>query len=134
MENLEKATIEELQEIPDIGKIIAESIIEFFKEEENQKVLKTLKEFQVNMTYQGKKIKQDTNFFNKSFVLTGTLTKFSRDEAKEKIESLGGKTVGSVSSKTSVVIVGDSPGSKYEKAKALQIPIWTEDEFLEKLK
>lgn len=134
MENLEKATIEELQEIPDIGKIIAESIIEFFKEEENQKVLKTLKEFQVNMTYQGKKIKQDTNFFNKSFVLTGTLTKFSRDEAKEKIESLGGKTVGSVSSKTSVVIVGDSPGSKYEKAKALQIPIWTEDEFLEKIK
>lgn len=134
MENLEKATIEELQEIPDIGKIIAESIVAFFREEENQNVLKTLKEFQLNMTYQGKKIKQDTNFFNKSFVLTGTLTKFSRDEAKEKIESLGGKTVGSVSSKTSVVIVGDSPGSKYEKAKALQIPIWTEDEFLEKIK
>ena len=67
------------------------------------------------------------------FVLTGSLTLFTRDEAEEKIESLGGKTSGSVSKKTSVVIVGENAGSKYEKAKELGITIWTEEEFKEKL-
>jgi len=79
------------------------------------------------------KIEKNENFSGKSFVLTGSLTIFSRDEAKEKIESLGGKTVDSVSKKTSVVIVGEKPGSKYEKAKTLGIEIWTEEEFKDKL-
>lgn len=133
LDKLKEATEDELQEIPDIGKIIAQSIISFFKEDENEKLIAKLKEFGLNMSYLGKKIETDENFANKSFVLTGSLTKFSREEAKEKIEQLGGKTIGSVSKKTSVVIVGDSPGSKYERAKELGIPIWTEDEFLEKL-
>ena len=76
---------------------------------------------------------ENEEFAGKSFVLTGSLTIFTRDEAKEKIESLGGKTVDSVSKKTSVVIVGEKPGSKYDKALQLGIPIWTEEEFKEKL-
>ena len=69
-----------------------------------------------------------------TFVLTGTLTTLTRDDAKEKIEALGGNVTGSVSKKTSVVIVGDSPGSKYDKAKELGITIWNEEEFVEKIK
>ena len=86
------------------------------------------------MNYLGKKIEKNDNFFGKTFVLTGSLELFTRDEAKDIIESLGGKTVDSVSKKTSVVIVGSNPGSKYTKAKELNIPIWSEEEFKEKIK
>ena len=85
------------------------------------------------MNYLGKKIEKNDNFFSKTFVLTGSLELFTRDEAKDIIESLGGKTVDSVSKKTSVVIVGANPGSKYTKAKELGIEIWSEEEFKEKL-
>ena len=85
------------------------------------------------MNYLGKEIIMNEDFAGKSFVITGTLEKYSRDQAKEIIESLGGKTIDSVSKKTSVVIVGENPGSKYEKAKNLGIEIWTESVFLEKL-
>ena len=84
------------------------------------------------MNYLGKKIEKNDNFFGKTFVLTGSLELFTRDEAKDIIESLGGKTVDSVSKKTSVVIVGANPGSKYTKAKELGIEIWSEEEFKEK--
>ena len=80
-----------------------------------------------------KKVEKNEEFTGKTFVLTGSLEIFSRDEAKEKIESLGGKTVDSVSKKTSVVIVGKNPGSKYQKAQTLNIPIWTEEEFQDKI-
>ena len=79
------------------------------------------------------KVEENENFAGKSFVLTGSLTIFTREEAQEKIESLGGKTVNSVSKKTSVVIVGENPGSKYQKAKELGIEIWTEEEFKSKI-
>ena len=72
-------------------------------------------------------------FKNKTFVLTGSLINITRDEASKIIEDLGGKVSSSVSSKTSVVVVGDSPGSKYDKALSLNIPIWNEEEFLEKI-
>ena len=85
------------------------------------------------MTYLGKKVEENELFSQKTFVLTGSLEIFTREEAKEKIESLGGKTTESVSKKTSVVIVGTNPGSKYKKAQDLNIPIWTEKEFQEKL-
>lgn len=134
LEKIEQADFEELQQVPDIGKIIAQSIIEFFQDEDMIKTIEKLKEFGVNMTYLGKKQEKNSEFSNQSFVITGTLTKFTREEAKEKIESLGGKAAGSVSSKTKAVIVGDSPGSKYEKAKELGIPIWTEEDFLKKIK
>jgi len=85
------------------------------------------------MEYIGEELNIKEDFQDKSFVLTGTLTKLARDEAKNLIENAGGKTVGSVSKKTYAVIVGDNPGSKYDKAKELNIPIWTEEEFLEKI-
>ena len=80
-----------------------------------------------------KKIEENVEFAGKTFVLTGSLTIFTRDEAEELIENLGGKTSSSVSKKTSVVIVGENAGSKYDKAKELGITIWTEQEFSEKL-
>ena len=133
MDSLEKATLEELVNIPDVGNIIAESVVNYFGNEENKKVIEKLKEFNLNMNYLGQKIIEDEAFVGKTFVLTGSLEIFTRDEAKEKIESLGGKTVDSVSKKTSVVIVGANPGSKYTKAQELGIEIWTEEEFEEKL-
>ncbi|MBR6113458.1 MAG: NAD-dependent DNA ligase LigA, partial [Bacilli bacterium] len=82
----------------------------------------------------GEEVKENENFLSKTFVLTGSLTNITRDEARDKIESLGGITTNSVSKKTDVLIVGDAPGSKYDKAKELGITIWTEEEFLDKLK
>ena len=133
LENLISKTEEELVNIPDIGVIIAKSVTSYFSNIENQKEVERLKNFGINMNYLGKEIKENENFKDKSFVLTGTLTKYSREEAKELIESLGGKTIDSVSKKTSVVIVGEKPGSKYEKAKQLGIDIWSEDDFTSKI-
>lgn len=133
MDNLENATFEELTNIPDIGDIIAKSIIEYFNKEENKETLQELRNLGINMAYTGEKVKESEEFNNQTFVLTGSLEIFTREEAEEKIELLGGKTSGSVSKKTSVVIVGANPGSKYRKAQELGIPIWTEQEFKEKL-
>lgn len=133
LDNLSKATEDELTAIDDIGAIIAKSVTEYFKDKHNSKIIDELKDLGLNMTYLGKKVEQNEEFSGKTFVLTGSLTLFTRDEAKEKIESLGGKTVDSVSKKTSVVIVGENPGSKYKKAQELNIEIWTEKEFQEKL-
>ena len=134
LDNLFNADLETLTNIPDIGGIIAKSIRDYATHEENIKIINDLKEENVNMTYKGQKIEENENFSGKSFVLTGTLTDFSRDEASAIIESLGGKTVNSVSKKTSVVIVGEAPGSKYDKAKELGIDIWSEEDFKEKIK
>ena len=133
LDNLINASLEELTNIPDIGGIIAKSIKEYFDNTDNMKIIDELKELGINMNYLGKKIEKNDNFFSKTFVLTGSLELFTRDEAKDIIESLGGKTVDSVSKKTSVVIVGANPGSKYTKAKELGIEIWSEEEFKEKL-
>ena len=133
MDNLINASEEELTNIDDIGGIIAKSIISYFQDNHNRAIVEELKDLGLNMNYLGQKIVEDEDFAGKSFVLTGSLELFTRDEAKEKIESLGGKTVDSVSKKTSVVIVGSNPGSKYTKAQSLNIPIWTEEEFKDKL-
>lgn len=133
LDNIIQSTEEELTKIPDIGGIIAKSIVDYFSDNHNRAIVEELKDLGLNMTYLGKKVESNDIFANKTFVLTGSLTIFTRDEASEKIELLGGKTSGSVSKKTSVVIVGENPGSKYEKAKELGIEIWTEKEFEEKL-
>ena len=133
MDNLSKATYDELVEIPDIGPIISKNIVDYFNNIDNLKMIEELKKLGLNMDYIGEELNVKEDFQDKSFVLTGTLTKLTRDEAKALIENAGGKTVGSVSKKTYAVIVGDNPGSKYEKAKELNIPIWTEEEFLEKI-
>jgi len=133
MDKLKVAKEEDLRKIEDIGDIIAKSVVDYFSNETNLKLLEKLNELGINMEYLGQKIENNPEFFGKTFVLTGSLTLYTREEAKEKIELSGGKTSESVSKKTSVVIVGENPGSKYEKAKTLGIPIWTEEEFKEKL-
>ena len=132
MEKLGQATEEELTSIPDIGDIIAKSIINYFEDQHNKAIVEELKDIGLNMRYLGEKVEQKEEFQGKTFVLTGSLELFTRDEAEEKIEQLGGKTSSSVSKKTSAVIVGSNPGSKYNKAQELGIPIWTEQEFNEK--
>lgn len=133
MDNLKNASFEELVSIPDIGDIIAKSIINYFGEQHNSAIVEELKDLGINMKYTGEKVEEKEEFNGKTFVLTGSLEIFTREEAEEKIELLGGKTSSSVSKKTSAVIVGANPGSKYTKAQELGIPIWTEKEFEEKL-
>lgn len=133
MDNLINTAEEELVKIADIGDIIAKSVVQYFSDSHNKAIVEELKDLGLNMNYLGQKIEENVNFAGKSFVLTGSLTIFTREEAQEKIESLGGKTVNSVSKKTSVVIVGENPGSKYEKAKELGVEIWTEEEFKSRL-
>ena len=133
MENLENASFDDLVNIPDIGDIIAKSIIDYFSNSHNKGIVDELKELGINMTYTGEKVVNNEIFAGKTFVLTGSLEIFTREEAEEKIELLGGKTSSSVSKKTSAVIVGANPGSKYVKAQELGIEIWTEKEFEDKI-
>ena len=134
IDNLSNATYEELSEINDIGDIIAKSIVEYFNNEENQEIINKLKEYNVNTDYINNNYQEDEEFLGKTFVLTGSLTNITREEASTIIENLGGKVSSSVSSKTGVVIVGENPGSKYNKALSLGITIWQEEEFIEKIK
>lgn len=131
MDNIMKLTFDDLVDITDIGEVMAKSIIEYFSNPENITLIEKLKELGLNMTYLGKELKEDTNFLNKKFVITGTISVMPRDTLKEEIALRGGDVSMSVSKKTDVVIVGDSPGSKYEKAKSLGIEIWNEDKLLE---
>ena len=133
LDNLMNATVEELTTISDIGEIIAKSVVEYFNDNHHRCVVEELKEIGLNTKYLGQEVEENSEFNGKTFVLTGSLQLFTREEAEEKIEQLGGKASSSVSKKTSAVIVGANPGSKYEKAKELGIPIWTEEEFKEKL-
>lgn len=133
IDNLKNSTIEKLISIPDIGEIIAKSITDFFRDSHNNAIIEELKEVGVNTKYLGEEIESNEEFQGKTFVLTGSLELFTRDEAEERIEQLGGKTSSSVSKKTYAVIVGANPGSKYTKAQELGINIWTESEFKDKI-
>ena len=133
IDNLINASYEDLINIKDIGNSIANSLYDYFRKEENIELINKLKALGLNMNYLGKEVIESDLFNGKTFVLTGTLSKYSRDEAKEKIELYGGKVTSSVTSKTDVVIVGDAPGSKYEKAKSLNIAIWNEEEFVKNI-
>ena len=127
------ASFEDLASIKDIGNIIAKSVCEFFKDENNIDLINRLKEDGVNMSYLKEVSKDETIFTGKTFVLTGTLERFTRDEAKIRIEELGGLVSSSVSKKTSVVIAGAEAGSKLTKAKDLGITIWDEETFINNL-
>lgn len=132
IDNLINTSYEELLTLPDIGPTIATNIIDYFKSELNLSIIKKLKDYGINTTYiDNSKEQIDDNFIGKTFVLTGTLSQITRNEASEIIENKGGKTTSSVTKKTSVVITGDNPGSKYDKALALGIEIWNEEKFLE---
>ena len=130
LDNLINANSDDLVSINDIGGIIAESIKKYFNNSENMEEIERLKKIGINTTYLGQEVVYNDNFKDKTFVLTGSLRTLTRDKAKEIIESNGGKTSSSVSKKTSVVIVGEDPGSKYQKAKELGIDVWSEEEFL----
>ena len=132
IDKLMSAKYEDLVKIQDIGEVIADSVYKFFKEEKNIKTINELKLLGVNMEYKGNE-SIDDNFNNKTFVLTGTLSKLTRDEASIEIENRGGKVTSSVTKKTDYVIVGENPGSKYQKAKDLNINILNEEEFLNML-
>lgn len=132
IDTLKIATYEQLKEIKDIGEVIAKSVYEYFQNEDHLNEIEKLKEAGVRTDYT-ETLEQNSLFSGKTFVLTGTLSSITREEAKEKIESQGGNVAGSVSKNTSAVIVGEKPGSKYQKAKELSIPIWDEQTLLEKL-
>jgi DNA ligase (NAD+) len=130
MEALEKASEEELQEVTEVGPRIAKSILEFFEEPKNRELVKRLSD--LGLTMSGKKKERGTKLAGKTFVLTGTLAKHSRDQAKKLIEDAGGKVTGSVSKKTDYVVAGEDAGSKLDKAKELGVSVIGEEE-MEKL-
>lgn len=129
--NIMNTNVEELTNIPDIGPIIADNIVIYFKDDKNIEVINKLISYGVNTLYIDTSSNGNENFMGKTFVLTGTLNNITRDKASVLIENSGGKVTSSVTKKTSVVIVGDNPGSKYTKALNLGIEIWNEDKFLE---
>ena len=134
LDGLMDAGVDELVQIPDIGEVIAKSVFDYFHDNDNLEEINRLIKIGVNIEYLGSEAIERDEFVGKTFVLTGSLSNYSRDEASLIIEQYGGKCVSSVSSKTSVVIIGDKPGSKYEKAKKLGVSIWTEDDFINKIK
>ena len=129
MDSIIKSDYEQLCSIPDIGSIIAKSIVEYFKDDNVISMIDELKEQGVNMEYIGVTKELDEMFNNKTFVLTGTLL-MPREEAKSIIESKGGKVTNSVTGKTDVVIVGINPGSKANDAVKLGVEIWNEEMFI----
>ena len=128
MDALRNATLEELTEVPDVGSVTAQNIADWFAQPQSQHLLERLRNAGVN--FESKRTVTDTRFAGMTFVLTGALSKFTREEATEKIELFGGKASGSVSKKTTYVVVGENAGSKERKARELGIPILSEDDFL----
>jgi DNA ligase (NAD+) len=128
MEALEQAGVEELQDVNEVGPRIAESIVEFFSIPANRKLVERLGE--AGLAFKGKKKERGTKLAGKTFVLTGTLAKYSRDEAKKMIEDAGGKVTGSVSKKTDYVVAGADAGSKLDKAKELGVAVIDEQEMI----
>jgi DNA ligase (NAD+) len=129
MDALSGASVEELTQIPDVGAVTAEYIVAWFNQPQAQKMIEKFRAAGVN--FESKKTLTDTRFAGMTFVLTGALTRFTRDEATEQIERYGGKASGSVSKKTTYVVVGENAGSKERKARELGIPILSEEAFLD---
>ena len=136
IDDIATASFEELSMIEDVGSITAESIYEFFRQEQTIDLIKRLKEAGVNTKVLENKDegKYDERFFGKTFVLTGTLENYTRDQASEIIEKFGGKVSGSVSKKTSYVLAGEEAGSKLTKAQDLGVQIITEQQFNEMIR
>lgn len=126
---LSHANIDELSSIRDIGDVIADSVVNYFHNEGNLLMIKDLEQLGLNVNYLDSSVGKNTEFSGKKVVLTGSLVGFTRKEAKQVIEDMGGAVVSSVSKNTDFVLVGDSPGSKYDKAKDLGVRILNEDEF-----
>lgn len=133
IDSIMNCSYDDLVDVRDVGTVIAKSVVDYFSLDDNVKLISDLKEIGVNMNYNGAVEVLDEEFSGKTFVLTGTLEKYKRNELKEIIESKGGNVSGSVSKKTDVVIAGVDPGSKYDNALKLGITIWDENELIVKL-
>lgn len=131
LDALMAATVEELTAVPDIGAITAENLTEWFADSQSKDLIERLRQAGVN--FESHEQVQDTRFAGKTFVLTGALSLFTRDEATAKIEAFGGKAASSVSKKTTYVVAGENAGSKLKKANELGIPVLSEQEFLDML-
>ena len=132
LDALMDATLEELTGVDDVGAVTAQNILDWFAQPSAREMIERLRSAGVN--FESQRTVTDTRFAGMTFVLTGALTKFTRDQATERIELFGGKASGSVSKKTTYVVAGENAGSKERKARDLGIPILTEDQFLEMLK
>jgi DNA ligase (NAD+) len=133
LDRLMSMTVDEIKAIEGFGEVIATSIVEFFAQERNREIIQKLKQAGVDPTETPKK--KEGPLLGKNFVITGTLEKYSREEATKAIEDLGGKVVGSVSKKTDFVVVGTNPGgSKFNKAQELGIEMVDEKKFAKLLK
>lgn len=137
LETLSRSDYESIIALDTIGDIIADSVVTYFSNEEVHELMNELKQAGVNFEYKGLRSTQlqevESPFKEKTVVLTGKLTRFTREEAKETIENLGGKVTGSVSKKTDIVVAGEDAGSKLTKAQELGIEVWTEDQMAEAL-
>jgi DNA ligase (NAD+) len=133
LDKIRNISLDDLQKIPDIGPVVAQSIYNWFQKPYNQKLLEKFEKAGIRIIIE-KISPKDLKFFGKTFVLTGAFDSMTREEAKEKIRNLGGDVSSSVSRKTNYVVVGAGPGSKYEKAKKLGLKIINEQEFLKMLK
>jgi DNA ligase (NAD+) len=130
LKTLSNATVEEFIKVEDVGPKVAESAVFFFSQPENTELMNKLRDAGLNVSYERRAKPDELPLAGQTFVLTGTLSKFTREEASEIIESKGGTVTSSVSKKTTYVIVGESPGTKMEKAHRLGIPTLREKEFL----
>lgn len=128
LDRLARASREELLEVPEVGPKVAEAIVEFFSEKANREIIEQLKQAGVR-TREEKAKPKDTRLAGKTFVFTGTLERYSREQAAELVRAHGGKVSSSVSKNTDYVVVGAEPGSKYDKARALGVKILSEEEF-----
>jgi DNA ligase (NAD+) len=134
MDALAAASVEELQQVEDVGPVMAESIRDFFRNPRNEVVLAKLKKAGINPKEEGRRKKEEGPFARKTVVVTGTLEKFSRAEAQEALRRAGANVTDSVGKKTDYLIVGTDAGSKLDKAQKLGVKILTETELLEMLK
>ena len=137
LETLSKSDYESIIALDTIGDIIADSVVTYFSNEEVHELMNEIKQAGVNFEYKALRNAQlqevESPFKEKTVVLTGKLTRFTREEAKETIENLGGKVTGSVSKKTDIVVAGEDAGSKLTKAQELGIEVWTEDQMADAL-
>ena len=131
IDKLVSASVEDLISISDVGEVIANSLVDYFGNEDNVKLIDRLRERGVNTSYFGSGEVVDSFFNGKTFVLTGTLNLITRNDASKVIEDKGGKVTSSVTKKTDYVVVGDNPGSKYDKGINLGIEIINEEKFMD---
>jgi DNA ligase (NAD+) len=130
LDSIIQADTERLLTVPDVGPVVAQSIVAFFAESHNRDVVQQLRDLGLQWDEYESASTQVLPLTGKTFVLTGTLASLSRDEAKSRLEALGAKVAGSVSKKTDCVVAGSEAGSKLDKARELNVPVWGEDELV----